>query len=172
MAGSRRRLEQHLTRSGLTAAAVTVAVAGSLALPASAAAKCHPGVHKFGSSEARTFCGKARTTINLPGRKVTLQGGSCKRTSNYFTINIGTVVLSPTAKDPPNYFGLTVGKPAGSKPAGHDGTYVDDGAISFVIKHKRYGVKDPTVVLKDGRTRGSFSGTLLSGGAVSGSFHC
>lgn len=149
-----------------------LAAVALLALPASAAAKCHPGVHKVGSAEARTFCGKAQSTVSLPGRKVALRGGSCKRTSNYFTINIGTVVLSPTAPNPPNYFGLTVGKPAGSQPAGKDGTYVDDAAISFVIKHKRYSVINPTVVLKGARTRGSFSGTLLSGGPVSGTFHC
>lgn len=149
-----------------------VLVVALLAVPASATAACHPGVHKFGSAQARTFCGPARATVSLPGKKVTLQGGSCKRTSNYFTINIGTIVLSPTAPDPPNYFGLTVGKPVGSKPAGKDGTYVDDAAISFVIKHKRYAVRNPTVVLKNGRTRGSFSGTLLSGGPVSGTFHC
>jgi hypothetical protein len=158
------------TRAATFATGVTVVAI--LALPASAAAKCHAGVHKVGSAEARTFCGKAQSTVSLPGRKVTLRGGSCKRTSNYFTINIGTVVLSPTAPDPPNYFGLTVGKPVGSQAAGKDGSYTDDAAISFVIKHKRYAVMNPTVVLKGGRTRGSFSGTLLSGGPVSGTFHC
>lgn len=155
-----------------TTFASALALLALLALPASAVASCHPGVHRVGSAEARTFCGKAQSTVSLPGRKVTLRGGSSKRTSNYFTINIGTVVLSPTAPDPPNYFGLTVGKPVGSRPAGKDGTYVDDAAISFVIKHRRYAVMNPTVVLKGGRTRGSFSGTLLSGGPVSGTFHC
>lgn len=161
-------------RSITQAATLTTAVAACalLALPASAAARCHPGVHKVGSAEARTFCGKARATVTMSGRTVTLAGGSCKRTSDYFTINIGTVVLSPTAPNPPNYFGITVGKPAGSQAAGKDGTYMDDGAISFVIKHKRYAVTNPTVVLKGGRTRGSFSGTLFSGGHVSGTFHC
>jgi len=103
---------------------------------------------------------------------VTLQGGSCERTSDYLTINVGTIVLSGTAKDPPDYFGMTAGKPAGGQSAGQDGTYVDDAAIAFVIKHKRYAVLQPTVVLKGGRTGGSFSGTLLTGGPVSGTFHC
>ena len=50
-----------------------------LALPAAANAKCHAGVHKFGSSQARTFCGQARATVSRPGKKkVTLQGGSIK----------------------------------------------------------------------------------------------
>jgi hypothetical protein len=157
-------------RAGLLATALGVGAA--LALPASAAASCRPGVHRVGPAEARTFCGKAKATVALPGGNVTLQGGSCKRTSDYFTINIGTVVLSSTAPHPPNYFGLTVGKPAGTQPAGHDGTYVNDAAISFVIKHKRYAVLDPTVVLKGGRTRGSFRGALLSGRPVSGTFRC
>jgi hypothetical protein len=161
----------HATTRAATLATALAAVA-MLALPASAAAKCHAGVHKVGSAEARTFCGKAKAIVNLPGRQVALQGGSCNRTSEYFTINIGTVVLSSAAKHPPNYFGMTVGKPAGSQPAGQDGTYVDDAAIAFVIGHKRYAVLQPTVVLKGGRTGGSFSGTLLSGGQVSGSFHC
>ena len=165
------KLVGQATMRGATLATAAAAVA-LLGLPASAAAACHPGVHKIGSAEARTFCGKAKSTVTLPGKKVTLQGGSCQRNSQHFTINIGTVVLSSTAPHPPDYFGLTVGKPAGSQAAGKDGTYVDDAAIAFVINHKRYAVINPTVVLKDGRTRGSFTGTLLSGGPVSGTFHC
>jgi hypothetical protein len=165
------RLIGHAT---VSAAALATAVAALTWLAPAASAKptCHPGVHKVGSAEARTFCGPAEATVNLPGGKVKLQGGSCTRTSGYLTVNIGTTVLSTTASHPPNYFGITVGKPAGSQPAGHDGTYVDDAAIAFVIKHKRYAVIQPTVVLKGGRTLGSFSGTLLTGGPVSGSFHC
>ena len=161
------RAKMHAAPIATAAVAITL-----LALPASAAAKCHPGVHRFGSAEARTFCGKAQATVNLPGRTVTLRGGSCERTSDSSTINIGTVVLSSTAKHLPDYFGVTVGKPAGSEPAGHDGTYVNDAAIAFVIGHKRYAVLLPTVVLQSGRTSGSFSGTELSGGQVSGTFHC
>jgi hypothetical protein len=149
----------------LTAAALAAQTAG-------ASGGCHPGVHMVNGSEARTFCGPARATVHLPSRNVTLSGGSCERNSRNFTINIGTIVLSSAAKRPPNYFGLAVGKPAGSKAAGHDGTYTDDAAIAWVISNKHYAVLNSTVVLKHGRTRGSFSGTLLSGGPVSGTFQC
>lgn len=44
--------------------------------------------------------------------------------------------------------------------------------VSFVIKHKRYAVVNASVTLKGNRTRGSFSGTVFGGGAVSGTFSC
>lgn len=151
------------------------AIAGAAALAAApaAAAKCHPGVHTQGSVESRTFCGPAQAHVVLGGMSATIHQGECQRTASYFTINIGTVVLSPSAPNKPDYFGITVGKVpgAGGTPAGHDGTYNAD-AVSFVIKHKSYAVRDGIVTLKDNRSKGSFSGMLFGGGPVSGTFSC
>jgi hypothetical protein len=161
---------RHIACAAMAAVATTVLAMASA--PVAAASKCHPGTHKFGSAQARTFCGRASAQVVLPGHTATIKQGSCKKTSAYFTINIGTVVLSPTAPNPPDYFGITVGKTlAGGTPAGHDGTY-QGAAVAFVIKHKRYAVLPVSVTLTGNRTRGSFSGTLFGGGAVSGTFRC
>jgi hypothetical protein len=153
-----------------------VAAAGGLALaaaPVASAKTCHPGVHPFGSAQARTFCGKAVAHVSLPGQSATLKGGNCQKTSKYFTINLGTIVLAQKVPNRPDYFGITVGRTPllGGTPAGHDGTYTG-GAVAFVIKHKSYGVRDAVVTLTGNRTMGSFTGTLFSGGQASGTFSC
>ncbi len=156
--------------------AMVIAVAAAalvLALPATASAKCKPGVHKYGTGRARTFCGKAKATVSIGGHKSTLKGGSCRRMSQGFTLNIGTILLGVDSPKRPDYFGISIGRPAYSTPAPKDGTYTGNSAIAFVLKHKKYGVLKPTVTLTSGRTKGSFSGTLLGSGApVSGTFSC
>jgi hypothetical protein len=155
----------------LLMAALAVAM---VAASGAAAKTCHPGTHPYGNGEARTFCGKASAHVSLPGQTETIKGGSCQKTTKYFTINIGTIVLTGNAPNRPNYFGITVGRTplgGGGSPAGHDGTYTG-GAVAFVIKHKRYAVRDAVVTLAGNRTKGSFSGTLFSGGQASGTFSC
>jgi len=115
---------------------------------------------------ATTFHGPARASVTFGGKHVSFHGGNCRRTKDYFTINIGR-----TGKGP--YFGSTVGKtPFGGAPAGHDGTYTKNALVTFITGGKSYAVAHTKLTLKGGRTRGTFTGTLLSGAAVSGSFHC
>jgi hypothetical protein len=150
-----------------------LAVAALLAIPASASAKCKPGTHKFGSGQARTFCGKASVTVSIGGQKITLKGGGCERTKNNFTLNIGTILLGVDSPKRPNYFGISVGKPPYSTPASKDGTYTGNGAVAFIINHKRYSLQNPTITLKSNRSKGSFSGKVLRGGtATTGTFSC
>lgn len=154
-------------------AAAVAAIAG-VAGPASGAAKCHAGVHKFdGSTKARTFCGPARAAVNLGGTIVKFKPGECQKTTKYVTVNIGTIVLGPTSKKKPEYFGLTVGQtPAGGKPAPKDGTY-DGATIAFEHKNKGHALGNATVTLTNGRTRGTFTGTIAGQqGQVTGSFRC
>jgi hypothetical protein len=155
--------------------AAAVAASGGLvlAIAPAAAAKCNPGVHTHGGVESRTFCGHASAHVTLAGKTLTIKGGECLKTSNYFTINIGTIVLSGNPPNKPDYFGITVGKVpgGGGKPAGKDGTYTG-GAVAFVAQHKSYAVRDPAVVLAGNRSKGSFSGSLFTGGQVSGVFSC
>jgi hypothetical protein len=161
---TRRRRAVGLVPAGL-------AVAALLAVPAGASAKCKPGTHKFGSGQARTFCGKASATITVGTQKTTLKGGGCERTKNNFTLNIGTVLLGVDSPKRPNYFGVTVGNPPYSTPASKDGTYTGNGVVAFVIKHKHYSLQQPTITLKSNRSKGSFSGKLLQGGtATTGTF--
>lgn len=152
----------------------TSAAVAALVPAAPAAAACKPGTHKFGGTQAQTFCGPARASLTMAGKHVSFKQGSCKRTSDYFTINIGTIVLGDTTKKRPAYFGITVGKTVGGgSPANHDGTYTKDLTISFVTGGHSYALIHATLTLAGHRTKGTFTGGLLAGGGdVSGSFHC
>ena len=160
----------------LSIAVLCTALAGLAGLSTSAEGRkaCNPGVHTFsGSTKARTFCGPARATVLVGGKKFTFKGGNCQRGKKYLTINIGTVVLGSTSKPRPEYFGITVGKTqAGGTPAPKDGTY-DDAVIAVVHNHKGYPIGNSSVTLTGGRTKGTLAGQLAgSGAAVTGSFRC
>ena len=155
----------------MTAATGTIVLAGA---GGASAATCHAGVHPYAGGQARTFCGKASAKVSVPGVTATIKGGSCQKTSKYFTINIGTIVLTGNPPKRPDYFGITVGRTplgGGGAPAGHDGTYTG-GAVAFVIKNKRSALMNAVVKLAGNRTKGSFSGALFGGGTASGTFSC
>jgi len=157
--------------AGISALPVVV-LALALMSGTAAAGGCVAGVHSYGGASARTFCGPASVSLHLGGKSYTLSGGQCARTSQYVSLNIGTIVLGNTSKPKPNYFGLDVGKtPGGGTPAPHDGTYKAF-ALAFVVGGKDYSSVNASVTLKGGRTRGSFSGKLLAGGSVSGTLNC
>lgn len=152
---------------------MTATAAAVLAIaPVASAKACHAGVHPFGPVEARTFCGPASVHIALAGKSATIKMGKCQKTSQYFTINIGTAVLGSAPNKPP-YFGITVGRVpgGGGVRAGKDGTY-SGGVVSFVINPKSYALTNTTVTLIGSRTKGSFSGTIFGGGQASGTFSC
>lgn len=122
---------------------------------------------------ARAFCGTAQASVTVGGKKATFQNGLCSKTDQYVTINIGTVMLGQ-AKSKPNYFGLNIGKVFGSgQAAAHDGSY-KGAALAVNFAGKGYAVNAGTirVILAGNRTKGTFTGKLLTGGAVSGSFSC
>jgi hypothetical protein len=129
-----------------------------------------------GGVAARTFCGPAKATVHIAGKTLTFKGGSCERTSKYLSLQIGTVVLGQTQKKRPDYFGIDVGAYPGStsKPATRDGKYV--GAVIAIDYHGTgYLLRGDTakIVLTGGRTRGSFTATVLFGsGSGSGTFSC
>jgi hypothetical protein len=158
--------------------ALCLAAAGGLASAGPARTACTPGVISFdGSTKARVFCGPAKATIHVGGKTLTFKNGSCERTSKYVSVNIGTVVLGPTTKKKPDYFGIDVGQIPGStaKPAAKDGTYTG-GAVAIVSGGKSYAVRGDTVKITLGgnRSKGTLAGTLIFGGsgAVTGSFSC
>ena len=136
-------------------------------------AKCKPGVHSFGGTKARTFCGPATSRVNLPGNSAHYTQGKCKRRKKYVTVNIGTIVLGETNKRKPEYFGITVGKtPAGGKPAPKDGNYGDP-TIAFVHDNVRYSLIHAEITLTHHRTQGHFTGQLSSSKiTVTGDYRC
>jgi hypothetical protein len=136
---------------------------------------CTPGVRQVNGGLARVFCRPATATAVLAGRKLVFKNGQCDRTKAYLTINLGTTALDLKVKPKPDSFGITVGRTPltpSSPPAGKDGVYTA-GVITFVQGGKgstlRAGAR---LVLKDGRTAGTFSGTAEAGRRATGSFRC
>lgn len=112
----------------------------------------------------RTFCsGTATATVTSAGTTTVIKGGTCGKSGNYFTVNVG-VVVSPIYKgSKPNYFGLDVPPTATSftnavlsYATGGVGGYATSNSGTVTSNHKS----------------GTFSGTDLEGKTVSGSFTC
>jgi hypothetical protein len=145
-------------------------VAGSAsARPAS----CTAGMTTVKGVQARVFCGSATAHIKIGGKSIAFTNGACAKTSDYVSINIGTLLLG-RSKAMPEYFGLNVGKMFGSgKAAGKDGNY-QGGALAVEHAGTGYAVQADTIKvnLAGGRSKGTFSGKLLTGGAFSGTFSC
>lgn len=150
---------------------VLAATQGASARPAS----CKAGVIKFGGVQARVFCGPAKATVKTGGKTFKFSQGSCDKTSTYFDVNIGTVVLGTPNKPKPNYFGLVIGKTFGTSgpPAGKDGTY-KNGVVAVVYASKGYAIRADmnTITLTNGRSKGSFKAVTLEGKSVTGTFSC
>ena len=130
---------------------------------ASPRAACTPGARTAGGATYRTFCGPARATVHIRGKTLVFAGGSCQRGT--FTINIGTITLPP-GKPKYRYFGTTV---FGNR----DGVYKDQ-AVSWQLPNGQHeSLFHATVVLKNGRSQGTFSGeTLADHVKGTGTFHC
>jgi hypothetical protein len=153
------------------AAAATLVLAGT---GGAADAGCNAGTTKFGGSPARVFCGSATATVRVGAKTFSFRNGSCEATSDYLTLNLGTIVIGSPSKRRPDYFGLTVGRlpVGGGKPAGKDGTY-SGAVVSAVHRGEAYAVGGASVTLAGGRTRGTFTGRLVGSAVrVSGSFAC
>jgi hypothetical protein len=126
---------------------------------------CTAGVRTSGGVTYRTFCGPARATVHFGGKTFRFTQGSCTRDSGTFSINIGTITLPP-GKPKYRYFGMTVF-------TGKDGTYANQ-AVSWQFPDgKHESLFHAKVVLRGGRTQGTFAGkTLADGIPGSGTFHC
>ena len=145
--------------TAVCALVASAAVAGSAR--AAPAATCTPGVHTVDGKPARVFCGPAKATVRIGGKTLAFAGGLCEKSGGGYVVNLGTFFAgSPTSKRP--YFGLFVERAKA-------GTYTRQ-ALSFRIN----GVSRSalaTVTLKSLRG-GTFSGDLIGGGRVTGSFTC
>src|SRR3954471_6614678 len=155
----------------VAAAAATMAWAGT---GGAASAGCKAGVTKYGGATARVFCGPATATVHARGKTFTIRQGSCEKRAKYLSINIGEVVIGTSSKTKPEYFGLSIGKLpfVGGTPVSRDGTY-RSGVVALDHAGKGYALRaQAKVTLTNGRTRGTFSATQLTGGVVTGSFKC
>jgi hypothetical protein len=156
------------------------AAALGLALSATAAtqrtAGCTPGPTKVNGKEAMVFCGPAKATVQVSGKRFTITSGTCLKTSKYVNINIGTNFID--SKLTQAFFGLVVGQyPSankGTKLASKDGTYTG-GLVAVSWKGKEYSADtNVTITLKKNRSAGTFSGVghFTPTLKVSGSFSC
>ena len=145
--------------------AVLAAALGWTAQAPARPAACTSGVHTTGGVTYRTFCGPARATLKLGGKTYLFTQGVCERTGSSFTINIGSITLppgSPTFR----YFGITLFQ-------GKDGTYTEQAVALQFPGGKRASLFHAKIVLKAGRTQGTFAGTTLAGHTPgSGTFRC
>ena len=159
------------------ALAAACTVAGVVASGSPARVACTPGVIGFGGTQARVFCGPGKATAKYKGKTLQFKEGNCEKTSDYVVLNLGTLVLGDTTKKKPGYFGLVVGRFAGSgKPASKDGTYTG-GVITWVHNGAGGPIIDARtlkITLKGNRSRGTFAGNAILNktGKVSGTFSC
>lgn len=153
-----------MSRLPSTVLAASAALVCALAVSASAGARtagCTPGVRTVDGSPARVFCGPAKATVHVGAKTLSFSSGACERSGGGYVVNLGTFFAGTTKSTRP-YFGLLIEKP---KP----GTYARQ-TLSF----RSGGVSRSafvSVTLKTLRG-GTFSGSLLGGGRVTGSFTC
>ena len=136
-------------------------------------AGCTAGMVTIKGVQARVFCGSASAHVKIGAKSIAFTNGACAKTSEYVSINIGTLVLGQS-KAIPEYFGLNVGKMFGSgQSAGHDGSY-KGAALAVDHAGTGYAVQADTIKvnLAGGRSKGTFSGKLLTGGDFTGTFSC
>jgi len=139
---------------------VVAPAAAGTASPARAAG-CTPGVRTVDGSPARVFCGPAKATVHVGGKTLAFSGGLCERSGGMYVLNMGTF-FAGGSKSPRPYFGLLIAKP---KP----GTYKGQ-ALSFRSGGvSKSSFADVTLKTLHG---GTFSGKLIGGGTVTGSFTC
>ena len=140
--------------------AIVLPAAAGASSPARAAG-CTPGVRSVDGAMARVFCGPAKATVRAGGRTIAFTGGLCERSGGMYVLNMGTF-FAGGSKSPRPYFGLLIAKP---KPGSYKGQ-----ALSF----RSGGVSRSSladVTLKTLHS-GTFSGKLIGGGRVTGSFSC
>jgi hypothetical protein len=126
---------------------------------------CTAGVHATGGVNYRTFCGPARATLHLAGKTYAFTQGECTRTGSSFTINLGTITLPPGSPKY-RYFGITVFN-------GRDGTFTNQAVALQFPGGKRASLFHAKIVLKAGRSQGTFAGTTLADHIPgSGTFRC
>jgi len=138
-----------------------VAPAAAGAASAAGTAGCTPGVRTVDGSPARVFCGPAKASVHLGGKTMTFTGGVCERSGGFYVLNMGTF-FAGGSKSPRPYFGLLIAKP---KPGSYRGQSLSfrSGGVS------RSSLADVTLKTLHG---GTFSGRLIGGGTVTGSFSC
>ena len=111
--------------------------------------------------EAQRYCGPATASVTVGGATTQFSSGWCETNAAGFSVAIGTQLFgSPDVSQEPDLFNL-LGDPT-----------TGDGPISGVANHHGFLLVTPPLTFGPGKTSGTFSGTGVVGGAISGSFTC
>lgn len=112
----------------------------------------------------RTFCtGPATATVTAAGTTTVMKGGTCGKSGNYFSVNVGVVTATTFKGSKPNYFGIDV-PPTATSFKNAILSYTKGGAYGYATTNSG--------TVASNHKSGTFSGTDLQGNAVSGSFTC
>jgi len=153
---------------------LTILVAAGLSLTATTASattirKCIPdkeaGTERDGSVTLITYCGHAKLTLKSAGKTTHWTNGMCLKIVGVLRVGFGKFTTFATPKPVSVALILTV-------PAAKDGTFK---LSTLEVQHKGKKTLDAShvrAVLKNHRSRGTFSGTFLNGPKFSGSFTC
>jgi hypothetical protein len=160
-------LIRKLTTVGPLLVALATAVLIAPAAASAAGAACMPRKTTVAGKPAMRYCGPAKATVNMGATRFTFSGGSCATLGQYFTVNIGTHLLTSVAGSKPGpsaYFNITLSPP-------DTGTHLKQ-PLSWTSGGKGYSVIGSRITLGKGLKRGSFSGTAVGGKKVTGAFTC
>jgi hypothetical protein len=111
--------------------------------------------------QAQHFCGSANARVTAAGTTAQITSGWCETNSAGFSVSIGTQLFgSPSASQEPDVLIILVDPNTGA------------GSISGVVGHHHFLLTASPVSFGAGKLSGTFSGTGVVGGAISGSFTC
>jgi hypothetical protein len=121
--------------------------------------------YKAGSKGViRAFCGgKVVITLTTGTTTSTIKGGTCGVSGGYFAVNSGVVIDSSFKGAKPNYFGLD---------APPNATTFSNAVLTYTVNGVGGAVTQNSGTVAANHKSGTFTGTELTGTAVSGSFTC
>ena len=157
--------------SGPLAAATTDTIAAASPAPSVATGggtgDCAPALtgghvkYTLAGLEAWHFCGPATAAISLGSTTVQLTSGWCETNAAGYSVAIGTQLFgSPSPAQEPDMLNILANPTTGS------------GSIGGVVAHKHWLLIGQSVTFGAGKTSGTFTGSDISGAAVTGSFTC
>ena len=160
-----RRLAAIATSAAAMGALGTVS-AGSLA-PAGAATHKAESCNSYkpgNKGVIGTFCkGSVVVKLKIGTTTSTIKGGKCSVGGGYFTVNAGVVIDSTFKGAKPNYFGLDAPPKA---------TTFTNATLTYTVNGVGGAVTQNSGTIAANHKSGTFTGTELTGSAVSGSFTC
>lgn len=130
----------------------------------------------------RTFCGKGTATVTSGSTSLTLDTAECLVSANAVVLNAGTIVLgfddaAKAVKKKTQYIGIAFGNDpsqglSGSA-AGADGTF-KGGVLTAQDNGTGVATRADTVTFTatDNRTKGTATGTTLTGAKVTATWSC